>query len=658
MYPHQFCKVGLREVAQTITKTITYDHAGRLEKVEQQISGDTTNGNVVLAQNDYNELGELMLKKLHSAGETSFAQDIDYLYDVRGWLNNINNLADASRRKLYAEQLNYFGNGNIQNMSWKNTLLDAQNAPTQTNRQKYDFTYDGLNRITAAVYTEINPSNLTVNAGNFSESYGYDPNGNFASLSRQGNKVLSGTTPVYGLIDNLTYNYGGNSNQLSSVADNVTGVTHELEFKPATGTYSYDNNGNASYVPQRSVTVAYNYLNLPSSVTVGSQGTISYLYDASGTKLKKTVGTVNSYYQGSVLKLNGTDIVMTGEGRAVKNGAWSYEYDLKDHLGNTRVSFSADNAAAQPLQYKDYYPFGLEMAKWYTTLGTPTKYLYNGKELQDEYGLGWYDYGARFYDPVIGRTPTLDPHAENHYSESPYSFLGNNPINSIDPDGMDWYTNRFSGDQKWYDDNKWRLMYSHNEGGSYTAHETTVTGISKETRKAAAESYEYEQNLNQQGIETYRTDSRLEAFANLVSLGALTEFKGLGNLFKSSKTAIAAEDLTKAAAKTETALATKYPANPAITGTTESTFLMPGQVIDRYGSLSGKWFSTPGTSYGARSIPPGFSPYTQFKVLKPFEVQKSLASPGFFNGQTGFGIQLQSPVGADILIKRKIISPF
>lgn len=85
---------------------------------------------------------------------------------------------------------------------------------------------------------------------------------------------------------------------------------------------------------------------------------------------------------------------------------------------------------------------------------------------------------------------------------------------------------------------------------------------------------------------------------------------------------------------------------------------MPGQVIDRYGAMGGKWFSTPGTSYGARSISPGLSPYTQFKVLKPFEVQKSLASPGMFSGQTGFGIQFQSPVGADILIKRGIIAPF
>ncbi len=40
----------------------------------------------------------------------------------------------------------------------------------------------------------------------------------------------------------------------------------------------------------------------------------------------------------------------------------------------------------------------------------------------------------------LGRTTTQDPHAENHYGESPYSFFGNNPINNVDPDGRDWYT--------------------------------------------------------------------------------------------------------------------------------------------------------------------------------------------------------------------------
>jgi hypothetical protein len=116
--------------------------------------------------------------------------------------------------------------------------------------------------------------------------------------------------------------------------------------------------------------------------------------------------------------------------------------------------------------------------------------------------------------------------------------------------------------------------------------------------------------------------------------------------------------LTNSVSRSQTlALVTKYPGSPGIAGTTENTFLMPGQIIDRYGSTGGQWFSTPGTSYGARSIPSGLSPYTKFRVLKPFEVQKSLASPGMFSGQYGFGNQFRSPVSVNVLLRRGIITP-
>lgn len=69
------------------------------------------------------------------------------------------------------------------------------------------------------------------------------------------------------------------------------------------------------------------------------------------------------------------------------------------------------------------------------------KYLFNGKELQDEslggVNLDWYDYGSRFMDPQIGRWTTMDPHAENYHSWTPYSYVNDNPINALDPDGRD-----------------------------------------------------------------------------------------------------------------------------------------------------------------------------------------------------------------------------
>jgi len=136
---------------------------------------------------------------------------------------------------------------------------------------------------------------------------------------------------------------------------------------------------------------------------------------------------------------------------------------MKDHLGNTRATYApAVPGLAQTAEYQHYYPFGMQLEALCYNSGVdlPNNYLYNGKELQLEYGLGWYDYGARFYDPQLGRWHCVDPKAEMYQLWSPYCYTLNNPIKFIDPDGtgVDGYKN-LQGNYEWFNNEHSNLIY-------------------------------------------------------------------------------------------------------------------------------------------------------------------------------------------------------
>ena len=76
--------------------------------------------------------------------------------------------------------------------------------------------------------------------------------------------------------------------------------------------------------------------------------------------------------------------------------------------------------------------------------------MYNGKELNEDYGANLYEYGARWYDPALGRWTSIDPLAETMTFTSPYSYGFNNPIAYSDPTGMLPY--KYNWDEGRYED--------------------------------------------------------------------------------------------------------------------------------------------------------------------------------------------------------------
>jgi RHS repeat-associated protein len=136
-----------------------------------------------------------------------------------------------------------------------------------------------------------------------------------------------------------------------------------------------------------------------------------------------------------------------------------------DHLGTIRPSYADDNGnpsvnSFEILSEKYYYPFGVThkgygAANSSMASSAALKFKYNGKELNDELGLGWYDFGARNYDASIVRWMNLDPLAEKYYSESTYNYTLNSPVFFTDPDGREVDVTQLVNSDR--DNDKWLL---------------------------------------------------------------------------------------------------------------------------------------------------------------------------------------------------------
>jgi len=264
--------------------------------------------------------------------------------------------------------------------------------------------------------------------------------------------ILQGENSVK-MENGFKYSSDGNNNTFKALSDDcpelqinnaINKITNYFgtKVKDPAGTYQYDKNGNIIYDPTKGMSFGYNHFNLPYSAIDAGDNTITWLYTADGRKLKKTTSLTDSKtYLGNMEFRNGTiEAVYHSEGQvAIDGSSQEWRYSINDHLGNRRILMDDANTI---LSESHYYSFGLEMyGAWNANSTFPddspeNDYKYNGKELHNDFGLRLYEYGARFYDPAIGRFTGVDPISDQFPHASTYNYAENRPINGIDLWGL------------------------------------------------------------------------------------------------------------------------------------------------------------------------------------------------------------------------------
>lgn len=308
--------------------------------------------------------------------------------------------------------LNNHNNGNVASI--------ANNVdPTRSE----SFTYDNVNRLSSAQTSSIYSTSPQSCWG---ENYYYDAWGNLTKLAQ------------------MQGSYSGCASESGFDFSNG-GITAQNQITSAGG-YSYDAAGNLIQITGAGgATYAYDAENHLVS-TAGE----TYTYDGDGNRVMKSGpgGDIIYWYGLNPAPLMESDpssgysdyVYMYLDGERIARRTYNniISWYGEDQLGST--AFLQDLGTSH---YSDYSPFGAEMAVSngckYGCTSVDTNYKFTGKERDSESNLD--NFGARFYTSTYGRFMSPDPEnagadPTNPQSWNMYSYALNNPINFVDPDGL------------------------------------------------------------------------------------------------------------------------------------------------------------------------------------------------------------------------------
>lgn len=433
--------VGQQEVFRSVT-TNTYDTQTDIltaTSISTSVNGTSTEERVT-ASYTYDEYGRIASETHGSAVQAT-------TYDVRDWPTRLES-------DNFSEQITYTGryyNGSANSIRYTGPGFDYS----------YRLSYDKLDRMTSASYNNYREPEEDWAEPDFSEDVSYDDNGNITTIRRTG---FPDEGEYSSLIDDLKLEYDGN--KLVAVTDNEndqTYITTKNFIQLANGQTHYTYNANGAQLTDANkgiVFTEYDDYGFTKAVYFKNGGIISYVHTPDGKKLRTVYTYAVSYitkpfgqpfelspsqihsvitkdYWGTdIICKNGTPDMFLFEGgfANIANNSLTWHYYIKDHLGSTRI---VQNTQGTVEATYNYYPLGTNFEHWAEIYRSaiPQPFKFNGKELDSWYDFYMYDYGARLYDPLLGRWRSSDPLAEKYHAVSPYLYCLGNPVKHIDPDG-------------------------------------------------------------------------------------------------------------------------------------------------------------------------------------------------------------------------------
>ncbi|MFE9139446.1 RHS repeat-associated core domain-containing protein [Streptomyces sp. NPDC007355] len=328
--------------------------------------------------------------------------------------------------------------GKLQNISYGyhddgNLHTRTQNDLTTGKADRVEsYTYDDFNRL--ASWTLTNNANTPRTS-----SYNYDTLGNLTKVTNTGDNLPAVETRTYGNQDPKA-----GPHALAAATATTLGGAESYEYdKQGRLTLAKDTTGKAFR------TTVYNAFDLPTTVTDKNGKTTSYLYDAFGTRVKKTdPDNSTTVYADGFEKRTTPDNKVTyiqylphGIGQAVTTGnTTTTEYTLTDKQGSTGATTDkTGSAVTNPVYYDPWgQPINASGVPQTSTPGDIT-HGYTGHEMENSLRL--VNMNGRTYDPAAKTFNTPDPVTTNH----PYTYVNANPTLYTDPTGYDGQTDTPGG---------------------------------------------------------------------------------------------------------------------------------------------------------------------------------------------------------------------